>query len=313
MRIGRGPRSRAPRCCARPACRPSRPPRRRRPGSGEPRRPCRRWRRPCAASDRRRAPRLPEALAQTCHLRTIDDGSPRTVGLLLADQEFHRVRADVDDRAASGLDTEERCQARWVADVRTLPRGRACTAASRVPGSSDSTAIVFVCRPAARTSVTSALHPSIVYRARFLCTGTGCSAGFGPTAPRRAGAACTPHARRQARESATPPRRPHLSCRHRELGLHRGRPLLEPISADPLAPLDVHQLVANLDGGIASRRQQVELVALLHALHRQRREAILRGAGRLTEQSPLPPPGSRRVEGLGPAARGSRFHAHLSR
>jgi hypothetical protein len=78
-------------------------------------------------------------------------------------------------------------------------------------------------------------------------------------------------------------------CRgERERNLHHRNPLLEPVVVHALQMLDVHQLVAHLDGVAAPHGQQVELVALLHGLRGQRSELRLGGSEAFAECTPLP-------------------------
>ncbi len=70
--------------------------------------------------------------------------------------------------------------------------------------------------------------------------------------------------------------------------LHDRLPLLEPVVVRALEPLDVHQPVANLDGGVADTRQEIDLVALLHALGSERGETAVGLTELVAERPPLP-------------------------
>ena len=74
----------------------------------------------------------------------------------------------------------------------------------------------------------------------------------------------------------------------RERGLQHGAPLLEPVAVDGLEPLHVHQVVADLDRGVALLGQEIQLVALLHHLGLALAEKALGGAEALAERAPLP-------------------------
>ena len=70
--------------------------------------------------------------------------------------------------------------------------------------------------------------------------------------------------------------------------LHDRLPQLEPVVVAALEPLDVHQSVANLDGGVAREREQVDLVAFVDAAGGEFREAGVRLPEALAERPPLP-------------------------
>ena len=114
----------------------------------------------------------------------------------------------------------------------------------------------------------SAMQPSIVRCSRRLCTATART----PCArcPRRAGRrACRRRARAAGRGRRAPRgRSARRRRRERERRLRHGQPLLEPRLVDVQALLDVHEPAAHLDRGVAGRREQVHLVALLHPLAR---------------------------------------------
>ena len=80
----------------------------------------------------------------------------------------------------------------------------------------------------------------------------------------------------------------HVGRRQREGGLQHGHPLLEPVFVDALEALDVHQPAADLHGGIAVGREQVEVVALLDPVRCERVEAALGRPEALAEGAPLP-------------------------
>src|SRR4029079_6834073 len=67
-----------------------------------------------------------------------------------------------------------------------------------------------------------------------------------------------------------------------------GLPLLEPVAVDRLEELHVHQRVTHLHRRVAGDRQQVDLVALVHPLGRDRRQLSLRLAEVVAEGPPLP-------------------------
>ena len=73
-----------------------------------------------------------------------------------------------------------------------------------------------------------------------------------------------------------------------ERRLQHRPPQLEPVPVHALEALHVHRGVAHLDGGVALRREEVQLVALLHALGRERGEAVVGGVEGLAEGAPLP-------------------------
>jgi len=81
---------------------------------------------------------------------------------------------------------------------------------------------------------------------------------------------------------------PEVAGGEREHAFEHGTPLLEPVAVDGFEPLHVHQAVADLHGGVALLREQVELVALLHALGLAQVEEALGGAEALAERAPLP-------------------------
>ena len=99
---------------------------------------------------------------------------------------------------------------------------------------------------------------------------------------------------------------PEVVGAEREEALEHGTPLLEPVAVDGFEPLHVHQAVADLDGGVALLREQVELVALLHALGLAQVEEPLGGAEALAEGAPLP---ARDDSGNARGARDSRRSA----
>src|SRR5262249_44725264 len=76
--------------------------------------------------------------------------------------------------------------------------------------------------------------------------------------------------------------------RERKTLLEHGLPLLEPVLVHLLEVLDVEQAVPHLDRLVRDGRQQILLVALLHALRRQRGEAVLCVAEVLAERPPFP-------------------------
>src|SRR5262249_5777341 len=92
----------------------------------------------------------------------------------------------------------------------------------------------------------------------------------------------------------------NLGCGKRELPLHDRSPLLEAVGVDLLQRFDVHELVSDLDVGVAVRREQVQLVALLHVAWRELAESAVRIAEACAECPPLP-------------ARDDHFHGLLSR
>ena len=102
--------------------------------------------------------------------------------------------------------------------------------------------------------------------------------------------ACTRRARasgRRRRARRAPSRRRRAASGNTRLQ-HR-LPLLEPVVVDALEPLHVHQPVADLDRRVARDREQVELVALLHALRRQRGRGGCSASPKLVaEGAPLP-------------------------
>ena len=107
---------------AAPPCRPRRSPARL---LAAPPRPCRdRVARPVERRGLDLAARV-EPLAQPRDLGPVDDGSPGAVRGALADVELHRVRSDIDHRVARRDAVEQRDQARRVARVQVVRRGRA--------------------------------------------------------------------------------------------------------------------------------------------------------------------------------------------
>jgi hypothetical protein len=79
----------------------------------------------------------------------------------------------------------------------------------------------------------------------------------------------------------------HRGRRQREPELQHRLPPLQPVGVDLPEQLDVHQAGADLDVG-ASRREQVELVALLDRVPGQRGQGGLRGPEALAEDAPFP-------------------------
>ena len=110
----------------------------------------------------------------------------------------------------------------------------------------------------------------------------------GARARRGARRACTRRARAPAPPSAASAAAAASSAGTREPGLQRRQPLLEPVVAHVLEPLHVHQPVPHLDRVAVLGRQQVQLVALLHALRLERGQPLVGRAEVVAEGAPLP-------------------------
>ena len=101
-----------------------------------------------------------------------------------------------------------------------------------------------------RTSVSSAMQPPIVYRSRLLCTSTASRSGCGPTTSSRSSRERVRRARaaRRGIHAQSQEHRADVGRGQREPSLHHRNPLLEPVVVHLQEVLDVHQLVADLDG-----------------------------------------------------------------
>ena len=195
--------------------------------------------------------RLLEPLAQTGDLGAVDDRAPGPVRAPFADVELHRVRAHVDDRVPLRAEPDERLEAASEAHVR--PRGQ--PELTRPPAitraaSSDSIAKVRVEAPPGahlgqlgHAAADRVALPPLVHldgeQVGVRCHHLGQELG---ERVRRAGQAGRGvHAERLEH-------RADVGRGQREPGLHHGDPLLEPVVVHAHEVLDVHQLVADLDG-----------------------------------------------------------------
>ena len=81
---------------------------------------------------------------------------------------------------------------------------------------------------------------------------------------------------------------PHVAGVQREGLLEDGPPLLEPVAVDGLELLHVHQAVTDLHRGVGLLGEDVELVALLHALGLAHLGEVAAEIELLSEGAPLP-------------------------
>ncbi len=258
---------------------------------------------------------LVEAFAKAGDLGAVGDRRPVTVRLTLADVELDGVRADVDGRIAPRPESDERLQAAREADVPTRAQAELANGldhasgvlrfhGDRSPRSLLCSYLGALCHAAADGVVLALLVHSDREQVRARpddlvdeLVERVCGAG-----------------ERRTLDPERHEHREHLLCGKRVGRFHDGLPLLETILVHGLELLHIHETVANLDGGVAAQREQVDLVALLDPLRPLAREPRVGLAEALTEGAPLPAGNDGLTrEAAAAAARAGRHVARFSR
>ena len=233
--------------------------------------------------------RVVEPLAKPRDLGAIDQLSPPAVRRPLGEVELDRVRAHVDDRVPSGSESDERHEAAREAHVRLrvqVQRAQRRSHEGRILGLDRDGARGERVRPHCR-ELRSASAERVV--SASLVHGDGEEVGALAHDLVDELVELVRVALERWRGHAEPgEQRSDVRRGNRELRLRNGPPLLQPVVADLLEALHVQHASSNLDAALAATRQDVQLVALVHAGRLERGQPLFRLAERLAEGPPLP-------------------------